>query len=223
MPILIAIVSAFLGGFLAKSIEMRNEYGDYFYFLKTSAKANLYRLMYGVLAILFIVLITYTGFVDKSFVPDLSVITGSTADDQANALNGSYLSIILSSFVIGLSSKAILDLPIAKSNNPNETHFKVRDIITFFLPESTTTFNNVIASKQSKYLQTYILKYNNPSVKDLAKRTYDFLDAHPSYQSEDGQRKIDIIMKDLAEMTNSESALRYLYRNLGRETFGSAF
>jgi len=220
--ITIAVIFAFLGGFLAKSIEMRNEFGDYFFFLKSSRKANVYRLIYGIVAILFMVLVTYTGLVDEKYIPDLSKL-GNT-DGQLSQVTSDlgFISVLISSFIIGLSSKAILDLPIAKSKDPEQIHFTVKDILAFIFPDVTKSFNNEIAVNQMKYLQGFIEKYQNPSVQDIAKKIYNYLDAHPDYQQDDGQRKIDIIMTELSQKQDSTEALRYLYRNLGRGIFSSA-
>jgi len=221
LEIVISLIFSFSGGYLAKAIDLRNEFGDYYYFLRLSRKVILYKAIYGFLAIAFLLLLTYTDFVSEAYVPDLPFLNkegASSANDPADT-GHSWLFVLISSFLIGMSSKAILDLPLRPSKKANEAVTTIGDVIHFIIPEPSRTFKNIIAKKQMLYLQQFVKAANTLSVPSLAKRVYDFLASHPDYQGEDGKRKIDLVMQELGQCENPEYALKYLYRELGRDKF----
>jgi hypothetical protein len=142
-------------------------------------------------------------------------------EDASGILSALYIT--ATSFVVGLTSKAVLDMPIGKSKSDDETHFKVKDIVAFIFPEVRKSFQNIIRSKERTYFDHTSQGIRLDDVKEIARVAYDWLKDKIDWQSEEKQRELDVLMNGLRLITDRYEALRYLYRNLGREEFEYAF
>jgi len=216
------ILGAFAGAYLAKSIELQNEFGEYYFFLKGSKKARWFCSVYELVGAAFLLLVSYTKVISPEHVPDFSFAGMQGQTGQSSEIHSVFY-VLLTSVIVGLSSKGMMDMPIAKARSEDETHFKVKDIVAFIFPEVKKSFRNIIRSNEIAYFDKRIQDIQQQNVKLIAKKVYDWLHGKLGWETEEKQRELDLMMTSLNKMTDGYEALRYLFRNLGREEFEYVF
>ncbi|MEQ8415325.1 MAG: hypothetical protein RIB71_12695 [Imperialibacter sp.] len=216
--LILGCIGAFFGGYLAKSIELSSEYGDYYYYLRGTRRLRKYCAVYGLVSAVFLMLLSYSKVVQPDYLPDFE--TAIFLDTPMEAGIATFGAVMMTSLLIGFTSKGFLDMPISKYTKSAENHIKVSDLLAFIFPNVRQSFTNEIRSRELNYFNEIISAMEQQAdVREIARLAYLYLRDNLDWKSEEKQRQLDIMMTEMSAMKSVNEALQYLYRNVGRDTF----